>query len=229
MNPIQLPPFDAVLFDFDGTLSAHNLDFADMHRQVLALTLTQGLPKGEIEHLYILELIDYAAEWLKQHDVDLSATYYQQVHQLLEDIEVASARENAFIPGVEDLLTLLKAHDIAVGIVTRNCNAAVRAMFPDLDVYCQAFLARDHVPQVKPHPAHLQAALDLLGCTAERTLMIGDGAMDMQAGKQLHMFCIGVLTGTSTQESLLVHGADLVFDTVVDLRRYLPQVMTDAP
>jgi phosphoglycolate phosphatase len=227
MNTMQLPPFDAVLFDFDGTLAAHNLDFADMHRQVLVLTLTRGLPRDEIQHLYILELIDYATNWLQQRDVTLSAAYYRQVHQLLEDIEVASARENAFIPGVQDLLTLLKEHAIAVGIVTRNCNAAVRAMFPDLEVYCQAFLARDHVTQVKPHPAHLKAALDLLGCTPDRTLMIGDGAMDMQAGKQLNMFSIGVLTGTSTRESLIEHGADLVFDTVVDLRHYLPKVMTD--
>ena len=227
MKPIHLPPFDAVLFDFDGTLSAHNLDFADMHRQVLALTLTQGLPRDEIQHLYILELIDYATAWLKQRDTDLSATYYRQVHQLLEDIEVASALENAFIPGVEELLALLREHAIAIGIVTRNCNAAVRAMFPDLDVYCQVFLARDHVPQVKPHPSHLQAALDLLGCTPARTLMIGDGALDMQAGKHLNMFSIGVLTGTSTRESLIEHGADLVFDTVVDLRHYLPNAIAE--
>jgi phosphoglycolate phosphatase len=100
-------------------------------------------------------------------------------------------------------------------------------MFPDLDVYCRAFLARDHVTQVKPHPAHLRAALDLLGCTPDRTLMIGDGALDMQAGKRLHMFSIGVLTGTSTRQSLIEHGADLVFDTVADLRHYLPKVLMD--
>jgi phosphoglycolate phosphatase-like HAD superfamily hydrolase len=93
--------------------------------------------------------------------------------------------------------------------------------FPHIDTYCQAFIPRVRAIQVKPHPAHLQAALDCLGTTPERTIMVGDGAMDIQAGKALGMFSIGVLSGNSSRAKLLAHGADLVLASVADLRQYV--------
>ena len=82
-------------------------------------------------------------------------------------------------------------------------------------------MPRHRVTQVKPHPAHLQAALDCLGTTPERALMVGDGAMDIQAGKALGMFSIGVLSGNSPRAKLLAHGADLVLASVADLLQYI--------
>ena len=68
-------------------------------------------------------------------------------------------------------------------------------MFPQVEQYCQAFLPRDHVTQVKPHPGHLQTALTRLGTAPSRTIMVGDGVLDIQAGKALGMFSVGVLSG----------------------------------
>ena len=99
------------------------------------------------------------------------------------------------MPGVAELLETLRQRRIGVGIVTRNCAAAVRRMFPQVEQYCQAFLPRDQVTQVKPHPGHLQIALTRLGSAPSRTIMVGDGVLDIQAGKALGMFSVGVLTG----------------------------------
>src|SRR5207244_12039060 len=104
---------------------------------------------------------------------------------------------------------------------TRNYDAAFRVTFQHIDSYCKAFMPRDRVNQVKPHPAHLQAALDCLGTTPERALIVGDGAMDIQAGKALGMFSIGVLSGNSPIAKLLAQGADLVLASVTDLLQYV--------
>ena len=64
-------------------------------------------------------------------------------------------------------------------------------------------------------------AMDCLGTTPERTIMVGDGAMDIQAGKALGMFSIGVLSGNSSRAKLLAHGADLVLASVADLLQYV--------
>jgi phosphoglycolate phosphatase len=218
----MLPPFDTILFDFDGTLAVLNLDFAEMRRQLLALTLSHGLPAEELHRLYMLEMVAYATAWLKQRRPEAAAAYFHEAEQLLQGIEIESARGSRLLPGIAELLETLRQRQIAVGIVTRNCNAAVRTMFPGIDAYCQVFLARDHVTQVKPHPAHLQAALARLGRSSTLTLMVGDGPMDIQAGKNLHMFCIGVLSGTGTRASLMQHGADMVLDSAADLFQYLP-------
>jgi phosphoglycolate phosphatase-like HAD superfamily hydrolase len=45
--------------------------------------------------------------------------------------------------------------------------------------------------------------------------------MDIQAGKALGMFSIGVLSGNSSRAKLLAHGADLVLASVADLLQYV--------
>lgn len=223
----MLPPFDAILFDFDGTLAVLNLDFDAMRQRLLALTMAQGLPRDVVQGLYMLEMIDHATAWLSQEDANGGAAYYRQAHQLLQNIELEAAQGSDLLPGIRQLLEALRQCGIAVGIVTRNCDAAVRTMFPHIDAYCQAFLARDHVTQVKPHPSHLQAALTRLGCSPARTIMVGDGTMDIQAGKKLNMFSVGVLSGTSTKASLMQQGADLVLDSAAELIQYLPDHQGD--
>src|SRR6266542_1326957 len=206
----MLPPFEAILFDYDGTLAVLNLDFAAMRRQLLAFTLAQGIAHQELHGFDILEMLDWATAGLRQRHPEQAVRYAREAEQLIQNIEVEAARSSGLLPGVPELLAALRQEQIGVGIVTRNCDAAVRMTFPHIDVYCQAFVPRDRVTQVKPHPAHLQAALDCLGTTPERAIMVGDGAMDIQAGKALGMFSIGVLSGNSPRAKLLAQGADLV-------------------
>jgi phosphoglycolate phosphatase-like HAD superfamily hydrolase len=53
--------------------------------------------------------------------------------------------------------------------------------------------------------------------------MVGDGVLDIQAGKALGMFSVGVLSGETARENLLAHGADLILASAADLLQYLPQ------
>ncbi len=217
----MLPSFDSLLFDFDGTLAVLNLDFDDMRRRLFDLTIAQGLPPEELRGMFILEMVDHATALLRERQPELATAFYRNAHQLIQDIEVEAARHSRLLPGVNELLATLLHRNIGVGIVTRNCDAAVRMMFPQIDTYCQAFFARDRVTQVKPHPIHLQTALAHLGSEPARTIMVGDGVIDMQAGKALGMFSVGVLSGTGTRDHLIDHGADLVLDSAADLVPYL--------
>jgi phosphoglycolate phosphatase len=217
----MLPPFEAILFDYDGTLAILNLDFAAMRQQLFAFTVAQGVAPQELHGLDILEMLTWATAWLRQHAPERAARYAREAEQLIQDIEVEAAHRSGLLPGVPEFLVVLQQEHIGIGIVTRNCDAAVRVTFPHIDTYCQAFMPRHRVTQVKPHPAHLQAALDCLGTTPARALMVGDGAMDMQAGKALGMFSIGVLSGNTPGAALLEHGADLVLASVTDLLPYI--------
>ena len=70
--------------------------------------------------------------------------------------------------------------------------------------------ARDDTVHLKPDVRHLQANLDVLNCSAQHSAMVGDGALDMQAGKDLNMYCIGVLSGSNDAQALLNAGANEV-------------------
>ncbi len=209
-----------IVFDFDGTL-APNLDLAEMRRQVVALARAQGVPDAVFEHLYIVEIIDTAARWLADRTPAAATALLSQGHATISEFEIAAAARTRPFPEIREVLQALRNADKRLGVVTRNCARAVRTVFNDIDDFCDAVLARDDVIHLKPDTRHLERALQALGGIAANALMVGDGALDMRAGRDLNMFCVGVLTGSGTAEQLTRAGAHLVLPRASDLLRFL--------
>ena len=201
--------FEAVLFDFDGTL-APNLDLLHMRQRVIEKTLAFSVPNAVFEGRYIIEIIDAAFEHLAKQDAETAHRYYGESHQLILDIEFSAARETSQFPDTDKLLVELRRLGISTGVVTRNCREAVLLTYPELLAHTDVLIARDDTDHVKPDPRHLDAALGVLQAAPHRSVMVGDGAMDMRTGKLLSMFCVGVLTGSSDAEALRAAGADVV-------------------
>ena len=207
----------AILFDFDGTL-VPNLDLADMRRQIAAMAKAAGVPDEIYDGLYIVEIIEASQAWLSAQDPALANTaqaYATASHQRINDIEMEAASNTVPFEGVRQVLGQLKDAGCRLGIVTRNCRAAVLTMFPDMDEYIDCLHARDDVVHLKPDPRHLQQNLDVLSVGASAAVMVGDGALDMQAGKALNMRCVGVLTGSNNRQTLIEAGAT---DVLADYR-----------
>lgn len=199
----------AILFDFDGTL-VPNLDLADMRRQIAAMAKAAGVPDEIYDGLYIVEIIEASQAWLSGQDPALANTaqaYAAASHQRINDIEMEAASNTVPFEGVRQALGQLRDAGYRLGIVTRNCRAAVLTMFPDIDDFIDCLHARDDVDHLKPDPRHLQDNLDALGVGASAAVMVGDGALDMQAGKALNMRCVGVLTGSNDRHALTEAGA----------------------
>ena len=207
----------AILFDFDGTL-VPNLDLADMRRQIADMAKAAGVPDEIYDGLYIVEIIEASQAWLSAQDPALANTaqaYATASHQRINDIEMEAASNTVPVEGVRQVLSQLKDAGYRLGIVTRNCRAAVLTMFPDMDEFIDCLHARDDVAHLKPDPRHLQDNLDALGVGASAAVMVGDGALDMQAGKALNMRCVGVLTGSNNRQALIEAGAT---DVLADYR-----------
>lgn len=199
----------AVLFDFDGTL-VPNLDLTDMRRQIAAMAKAAGVPDSVYDGLYIVEIIEASQAWLSNQDTALASSaeaYAAASHQRINDIEMQAASNTAPFTAVRPVLNQLRDKGYRLGIVTRNCRAAVLTMFPDMDEYVDCLHARDDVVHLKPDPRHLQDNLDALGAEASLSVMVGDGALDMQAGQALGMRCVGVLTGSNDTRALTDAGA----------------------
>lgn len=208
--------FDAVLFDFDGTL-VPCLDLAAMKREVVAFTCTAtDITEAQAQTWLAVELIEHAAVRLEAAGQD-GAAFREEANALVRAIELEAAARTQPFPGVRELLGRLRTLGVAAGVVTRNCSEAVELMFPDLHRYCGAVLARDDVAHLKPDVRHLERALELLGAAPGSAVMVGDGALDMQAGRALGMHCVGVLGGHNGQDALEAAGADCVLPNVAGL------------
>ena len=200
----------AIVFDFDGTLAFLNIDFSLMRERVFDLVRGYGIGEETIQEKYLLEIIDEIYEILYEKNSSDAETFYQESHHILHELEMRAAQEGKLIPGAKATLRSLREKGVKVGIITRNCEDAVRKVFPDIDIFCDIFVSRNSVKNVKPHPDHLTRVMRSLKISGEEAVMVGDHIIDVQAGKRVGMKTIGVLTGRTKKDEFEKAGADYI-------------------
>jgi len=213
----------AIIFDFDGTLAVLNIDFSFMRERVFDLMKGYGVSEELVGERYLLEIIDEVYQILSKKDPSSAEDFYQKAHQILHEIEIRAAEKGNLIPGVEGTLKSLREKGIKIGIVTRNCEDAVRKVFPDINDFCDVFVSRNSVKKVKPHPDHLTYAMESLKTSGEESMMVGDHIIDIQAGKRVGMKTIGVLTGRINKEEFEKAGADYILRDASEVLGLLEQ------
>jgi phosphoglycolate phosphatase len=213
----QFKGVKAIVFDFDGTLAVLNIDFSSMKERVFDLMKHYGVAQEAIGERYLLEIIDEVFQFLSKKNPSGADDFYQGAHQILHEIEMNAAEVGSLIPGAEATLQNLRKKKMRVGIITRNCEDAVRRVFPKINDFCDVFVSRNLVKKVKPHPDHLTYVMESLKTSGEESVMVGDHMIDIQAGKRAGMKTIGVLTGRIKKEEFEKAGADYVLGDVTEI------------
>lgn len=192
----------AIIFDFDGTLAELNIDFELMARRVESLAREMGFdepwPTG------------YLLEAMAQVQQTLGDGFDRKARQLIRDIEVEAAARASLFEFTKPLMGALARSGVKRGVISRNCDAAIRTVFPDIEECCEVFVPREAAPRPKPHPDHLLQALEKLRVTPGDAWMVGDHPTDIQAGKAAGCLCIGVASGRTSVDQLREAGADEV-------------------
>ncbi len=212
---------NVILFDFDGTLAQLNIDFLQMSRAVLDLMSDYCNVPDNIEESYVLEMIETGKELVSRSSPGEEHDFFNRAHMLIRHMETEVSKKGELFAGTREMMNELRHRHIKTGIVTRNCMAAVKQLFPDIDSHCDAVITREYTAKVKPHPGHLLAALDALEEDPRCAAMVGDHPMDITAGKNVGAYTIGVLTGHSGVIPLREAGADLIVEKAVDITRLL--------
>jgi phosphoglycolate phosphatase len=172
-----------------------------------------GIEPEDLKGLYILEMIDEATARISRESLSQGSAFYRKSHEIVIHHELSATKEGKILPGVVQMLELLQKRGVKVGVITRNCDKAVKVIFPHLERLCDVYIPRDRISRVKPHPDHLGLALQRLGVkNAVRCLMVGDHVLDIEGGKHMEMKTAGVLTGKTTRQQFVEAGADLILD-----------------
>ena len=204
---------EAVIFDYDGTLVHLNIDFGLMRQDVEEVLGEQGIEPEDLRGLYILEMIDEATARISRESRSQGSAFYRKSHEIVTQHELSATKEGKILPGVVQMLEVLQKRGVKVGVITRNCDKAVKVVFPHLERLCDVYIPRDRISRVKPHPDHLGLALERLGVeNAVRCLMVGDHVLDVEGGKHMEMKTAGVLTGKTTRQQFIEAGADFILD-----------------
>jgi phosphoglycolate phosphatase len=204
-----------VVFDFDGTLAKLNIDFKQMRDAVLKLISSYGIVRNYLQTDFVLEMINTSKEILSSPQK--AEIFTNKAIRMIEAMEIEAAINGELFPHTKELFTCLKLSGISTGVITRNCDKAIKTVFPDILSYCEVVVCRDMVKNVKPNPEHLNKALQMLNTSANTTLMIGDHPLDIQTGRNAGTYTAGVLTGHFRKSDFLNAGADLVLYKASDL------------
>ena len=157
---------DAVLFDFDGTLTKPGaLDFSVIKRTI-------GCP----EKTPVLEFMA---------DVDDEAQRLEMARQL-DRFELDGAASSTPNAGAERLVAVVKKAGLPIGILTRNSRESVLKALENFSALSMAdidvMVTREDPVKIKPSGEGVQLAAQKMGVDPVHVLVVGDFRFDMQAG-----------------------------------------------
>jgi phosphoglycolate phosphatase len=214
--------FEAVIFDLDGTLADTAPDLGGAANTLLQ---EEGrLPKS-------LEIL---RPWTSQgvrgllwagFGIDSTHPDYDRLAQRF--LEIYAGRlcdETRLFAGIPELLDSLEGMGLSWGIVTNK-----RRRFTDplvellsLSQRTPCVVSGDTTAAAKPSPLPVLHACQLLRCTPDRALYVGDDRRDIVAGRAAGCMTVAVSYGyLGDSGPLHTWGADLVIDHPAELSDFL--------
>lgn len=95
---------------------------------------------------------------------------------------------------VQKLMDCIYKKGIMTGVVTgkarRSYDISMKHLFPK-ELF-QVSITGDDVVEPKPHPEGIIKAMNILGCTPQETIFVGDSNADIEAGKRANVKTVGV-------------------------------------
>lgn len=213
-------PYDAAVFDLDGTLLNTLDDLADSTNYALSC---YGYPRRTLEEVRrfvgngVAKLIARAVPDGTGEEETARCLAVFRAHYLTN-----MRNKTGPYPGILSLLDRLNEAGIPVAVVSNKFDDAVKSL-------CHHYFG-DRVPvaigesatvRKKPAPDSALAALDALHISADRAVYIGDSDVDIQTAKAAGMDCISVTWGFRDAHFLLANGAQRLVDTPEDLAKAL--------
>jgi len=216
---------DLVIFDLDGTLIDSKLDLANA---VNATRAHMGMPALANDTVYsyvgngapvlirralgpqateeeVQEALEYFLEFYREHMVDHTVLY----------------------PGVRETLDRFREAGIALAVLTNKPVRVSQAIVGALGVggHFLRVYGGNSFEHKKPHPVGIDSLVAEAGAIRERTIMVGDSAVDIRTARNAAVLSCGVTYGFQP-ETLPDESPDLLVDSMPELAGW---VLGDAP
>ncbi|GAB3887751.1 HAD family hydrolase [Kibdelosporangium lantanae] len=208
---------DCLVLDVDGTLVDTNyLHAAAWHRAFLRFDLV--VPSWRIHRAVGMggdHLVRSLAGPRVDDDlgVEIRDAWADEYHPLIEYV--------CPLPGAHRLLGAAASGGVRVVLASSGPAEHVEHYIDLLDAWevADAWTTADDVRATKPEPELLRVALGKV--EADRAVVVGDSVWDCEAAARLGLPAVGVLTGGTSGDEMVRHGARAVYEQLDDLRRDL--------
>jgi len=203
---------EAVLFDLDGTLMdtddqaveklAHRLQrlrWPHPHQAARRLIMASETP-GNV----MITLVDM---------LGLDAPLMAFTDRLRRWRGLHAQTDFRIVADAQEMLTALNGHYRLAVVTTRGLNEAEAFLDQyDLRSLFDALVTRESTWRLKPHPAPIRHAAQLLGVPVERCVMVGDTTVDVKSARRAGAWAVAVLCGFGERKELDRAGAHVILE-----------------
>jgi beta-phosphoglucomutase len=206
--------FDAVLFDWDGTL-------ADT-RKVIVVSFQKALKEINLEvpTQYIERRIGIGAsetfrEILGAANRRVDEKVVKQLVERKSKVQIELASEVALFGGTRELLEALHGK-VKVGLASMNNRAVVMHLL-QINGIADCFdtvLTVEAVSHSKPDPEIFLKTAEQLKAKPQDCVVVEDSIFGVKAAKSGGMSCIAVTTGVYSMQELEKENPDLIVDSL---------------
>jgi len=211
-----------VIFDLDGTLVSFNINYRTVRAEVRSFLIGTGVPATILAcNESIFEMLKKTEIFMK--NIDRPEEEFEEIRRqalaIAEKYELDAAETTKILPGVIETLENVKKMNLKIGLCTINSEKSTNHILKRFGItgFFDVVITRNNVKYVKPNREHLEAALKALGVTADETMVVGDGGIDMKCAAELKTIAVGLPTGVSSMEQLISHGANYIITSIADL------------
>ncbi|MGC8623239.1 MAG: HAD family hydrolase [Candidatus Micrarchaeia archaeon] len=213
---LQLDDIDLFIFDWDGTLSTSTFIVRLSHyfKSRYRLDSLERYLAGHAEDEGMIPNVE-----LRNMDAaERKNSFYSRFYELYALIYKPRLKRNAV-----DVLKFLKAHKKKVAIFSDGKTDRLFKEIRDLDIskYIDIVLAADYIKRYKPDPTGIKLIERQLGVSKERSIYIGDMAVDIAAAKLAGTRVCSICDGIDPCEKLKKMNPDYIMRNLEEFYKEL--------
>ena len=204
-----------IVYDFDGTLVNTFADIADSVNLALTEMGLESLDKKAIRGNIGGGMVNLMTRSLIKSDfsaIETSVLLFQKYysHHLLD--------QTNFYPNGKEIVEYFL--DKKNAILSNKPSGFIEKILKALSFFkpFDSIIGGDSLDVKKPDPKGLLLMMSKFNCPPEKTLMVGDSAIDIETGKHAGVITCGVTYGLGNLDSLTNSNPDYLIDSLSQLK-----------
>lgn len=105
--------------------------------------------------------------------------------------------------GLENVFEIIRKHDIMTCIVSTSPRIYVEKIVQQFNLPIKHIVAYHDAKPIKPHPAPMLKALELMDCNAKNAISFGDRVIDIQSSNSAGIESVACFWGTKERVELV--------------------------